>query len=89
MGTIMPDATSENGPDDRLLISVKDVARILGVGVRTVWRMASSGDLPQPVTVGGRLKRWEIAAMETWAQATWPAAADLQRVLIVPAERWP
>ncbi len=61
-------STFENGSDDRLLIGVNDVARILSLGVRTVWRLTARGELPQPVTIGGRLKRWERAAIETWVQ---------------------
>lgn len=33
---------------DRIALSAKDVATLLGLSVRTVWRLVSTGDLPAP-----------------------------------------
>ena len=51
--------------DEALLWDVKGVARALGLGVRTVWRLSSSGELPPPISVG-RCKRWERRAIEAY-----------------------
>lgn len=45
--------------DDRLL-RVRDVARLLAISVRGVWRLAGMGQIPLPVKVGGST-RWRAA----------------------------
>ena len=54
--------------DEALLWDVKAVARALGLGVRTVWRLSSSRELPTPISVG-RCKRWERRAIEAYVAA--------------------
>jgi len=49
--------------DGRLLLDVREVAYALGIGVRTVWRLSSRGDLPTPISIG-RARRWERRAIE-------------------------
>ena len=55
------------------LLDVRAVARLLGVGPRTVWRLRDAGDLPAPVRIG-RLIRWRREALLRWLdEATeWP-----------------
>ena len=54
--------------DEALLWDVRSVARALGLGVRTVWRLSSSGELPTPISVG-RCRRWERRAIEAYVAA--------------------
>lgn len=49
--------------DDRLLIGVAEVSRVTGLGVRTIWRLAGSGDLPAPLKIGGR-RLWHLPTLE-------------------------
>ncbi len=42
-----------------LLISAKDVARMLNVSLRTLWRLRSAGDVPAPLTIGATV-RWRV-----------------------------
>lgn len=56
----MPEAEPTQGPP--LLIDVREVARLLGISVRSVWRMTSRGDLPPPVRLG-RSVRWKRASI--------------------------
>ena len=51
-----------------LLWDVRGVARALGLGVRTVWRLSSAGELPPPISIG-RSKRWERRRIEAWLAA--------------------
>ena len=46
------------------LLDVQQVAGILQLSQRTVWRLASSGDIPKPVKLGPRLVRWRLADIE-------------------------
>ena len=39
-------------------LSAKDIARLLKISVRTVWRLTTLGHLPRPVRIGTKLARW-------------------------------
>ncbi len=43
---------------ETMLLRVEQVADVLGISKRTVWRLVSGGILPPPVTLG-RCKRWK------------------------------
>ena len=49
----------------RLLLNVKEVAEVLGVSERTIWKLASCGKVPAPLNVG-RSKRWSRKALAEW-----------------------
>lgn len=53
------------------LLSVEQVATILTVSKRTVWRMLSAGELIQPVRVRGNT-RWRHAELQEWIDAGCP-----------------
>jgi len=40
------------------LLSVEEVARYLTISTREVWRRADSGQLPRPLNLGGKIRRW-------------------------------
>lgn len=44
--------------ESRKLLTVKDVADLLAISTREVWRRADSGQLPKPLRLGGKLRRW-------------------------------
>ena len=53
------------------LLTAADVARVLNVGQRTVWRLASraaggSGPFPRPVRIGGKIIRWRWQDVEKY-----------------------
>jgi excisionase family DNA binding protein len=45
------------------LLRVEAVAEMLDVSTRTVWRLVSGGELPQPVAIG-KCRRWRLADVE-------------------------
>ena len=55
------------GKGGGVLLSAGDVARLLGCGVRSIWRWSDSGLLPRPLALG-RLKRWRRNEIERWAE---------------------
>ena len=57
------DNATNDSPDR--LIPVGDVAAMLGVSRRTVWRLADAGKLPPPLRIGGSL-RWRLADVQQW-----------------------
>jgi predicted DNA-binding transcriptional regulator AlpA len=50
------------------LLRAADVARLLSVSVRTVWRMRDAGQLPRPVRVASKMVRWRRSDIESFIQ---------------------
>ena len=48
-----------------LLITAADFARLLQISTRTLWRLRSAGELPQPVRFGGAI-RWRLEEVRKW-----------------------
>ena len=46
-------------------LNVKQVAALLGVSARHIYRMADGGLMPRPFKLGG-LNRWHRPAIEAW-----------------------
>ena len=55
-----------------LLIPVEQVAEMLNLSTRTVWRMLAAGRIPEPVRIGGSV-RWRLARVRQWVDAGCPA----------------
>ncbi len=47
------------------LLTVEQVAELLQVSTRTVWRLRSAAKIPEPLIFGGSL-RWRAAELRTW-----------------------
>ena len=58
------------------LLTDREVAAMLGIGVRSVWRKAQDGRLPPPVKVGGST-RWVKSTMREWINLQEEAAERL------------
>ena len=56
-------ACPEEKPEPPALLSVEEVANMLGVSARTVWRRRSAGEMPEPIQVGG-LTKWRREDIE-------------------------
>jgi len=48
-----------------ILLTVRDVAFLLGLGERTVWRLCGDGKLPPPISIG-RSRRWTRQTIEEY-----------------------
>ncbi|WP_417850279.1 helix-turn-helix transcriptional regulator [Thalassoglobus sp.] len=59
------------------LLTVDEIGALLKVSNRTIWRMRSSGQLPEPVRVGGGV-RWRESDIENWIQAGCPIQKNVQ-----------
>lgn len=58
--SVIVDATAEP-----LLVTAAEVARLLNVSTRTLWRQLSAGQIPQPVRFGGTV-RWRVEEIRNW-----------------------
>ena len=47
------------------LITAADFAAMLKVSVRTLWRLRSAGQVPEPVRLGGAV-RWRLDEVKKW-----------------------
>ena len=57
------------------LVNAKELARILDVSTRTLWRMKSANQLPNHVEFGGRNIRWNRATIVEWINVGCPSRA--------------
>jgi excisionase family DNA binding protein len=48
-----------------LLMTAKQLAKLLDVSMRSIWRMRSSGQLPLAVRLGGAV-RWRVDEIKNW-----------------------
>lgn len=67
--------TSESSP--QRMIDVREVATILSVSTRTVWRLISRGEIPQPIRFG-RNVRWRQIDIESWIASQAPTNSHRQ-----------
>jgi prophage regulatory protein len=69
---------------EALAISARDLAAMLNVSLRQVWRLNSAGKLPRPIRLGGSV-RWNRAEIQQWFEAgcpdrkTWEAKKGVVR----------
>jgi len=47
------------------MLTVEDVATMLAIGVRSVWRKSQDGRLPAPIHIGGST-RWSKSELSKW-----------------------
>ena len=57
-----PEAT----PERCQLLTVRDVAAMLAVSVRTVWRLSATGALPRPLRLGTKTLRWRLSDVRAY-----------------------
>lgn len=49
---------------ERLTLTARELAGILGIGLRTVWALVRNGELPRPLRLGGR-SLWLVSGVLT------------------------
>lgn len=62
---------SDQSAADRVMINARQLAVILQVSPRQVWRMLSAKRVPQPIRIGN-VVRWRMAEVEQWIVAGCP-----------------
>ena len=66
--TTLPPGQLRLAPDDhpeRVLITVDELADMLGLSARTIWRMLSGGNMVEPVRIGKNV-RWRLYEVRQW-----------------------
>lgn len=67
----LPHATAALAP---LLVDARELAKLLGAGLRTVRTWDAAGRLPRPVRIGGAV-RWHLEEIRAWLDAGAPDRA--------------
>ena len=63
----MPTAIGEIAMNDRCeLMTVREVAAILKLHPRSVWRMAATGAIPGPIRLAEKTVRWRRVDLEEY-----------------------
>jgi predicted DNA-binding transcriptional regulator AlpA len=55
----------------QLAISARELAEMLDLSLRQIWRLNASGKLPKPVRIGGSV-RWNRQEIVDWFEAGCP-----------------
>lgn len=66
-------STARSG--ETLLISAEELANLLGISKRHVWRLLSRGDLIGPIKIGSTT-RWPLDAVREWITTGCPRQSD-------------
>jgi excisionase family DNA binding protein len=67
----LPQSLRTNSDDEPALITPRELAHLLSVSVRTLWRLRSTGRLPAEIRLGGSV-RWHRADALAWIAAGCP-----------------
>jgi excisionase family DNA binding protein len=60
-------------PEDAgLLINFDTAAKLLSINRRTLDRMVSAQEIPPPIRISGRMRRWRITELLEWIEAGCP-----------------
>ncbi len=82
--TEMMDQQQGTSQRQALAISAKELAELLNVSLRQVWRLTASGRLPKPMRIGGSV-RWSREEILLWFRSgcpdreAWEAAKEVHR----------
>jgi prophage regulatory protein len=53
-------------------LTVEQFAKLLQVSKRTIWRLRSAGQIPQPIQIGGGV-RWRMGDIKNWIDRGCPS----------------
>jgi prophage regulatory protein len=66
VGVLRMNTASEGASLPEMLLSVKDVAELLSISRRSVWRYVKRGKLPRPLYLSRRLLRWRASDVQRY-----------------------
>jgi predicted DNA-binding transcriptional regulator AlpA len=61
----------EKTPPSEKLLDAKAIAKMLGLSVRTIWRLSDGGQMPKPVRLGSAV-RWKTDEINRWIESGCP-----------------
>jgi len=61
-----------------LLVTSKELAEMLSVSERTIWRMAKEETLPRAITMGKKSVRWKLVDIYDWLAMDCPSRKEFE-----------
>lgn len=68
-----------NQTQQPLAVSARELSAMLGVSLRQIWRLNSTGKLPKPVRLGGSVK-WRRDEIIAWLSENCPARSEWEAI---------
>ncbi len=68
-----------NQTQQPLAVSARELSAMLGVSLRQIWRLNSTGKLPKPVRLGGSVK-WRRDEILAWLGLNCPARSEWEAI---------
>ncbi len=65
---------------ERLALSAKDAATLLGISRAQFWKLHASGKIPLPVYLGTKAPRWRVEELRAWLAAGCPDRLTWQQI---------
>lgn len=72
----MPTKINECSTAETLLMTAEEIAELLRLSVRSVWRLRSAGGIPKPLRIGSATIRWRRNEIMEWVKAGCPSLAS-------------
>lgn len=69
--------TNQTSDELPVLLTIRELAAILKISQRSIWRLVSSGKLIQPLHIGGSI-RWRQDEVLKWIEKGCPGMPDLE-----------
>jgi len=69
MATMVDQAAAS--PGEPLLITAEEFADLMQVSVRSIWRLRSAREIPEPLRIGGNI-RWRREEVRQWIESGCP-----------------
>jgi len=66
---------NEQSPASPLLLSVRELGKLLSISTATLWRWEAAGRIPRPVKIGGTT-RWRADEIRQWIEAGCPGRRE-------------
>lgn len=68
-------AAANSGEAEPMLATVADIARMTRMSTRTLWRLVSAEEMPEPLRIG-RSVRWRVDEIKAWIAAGCPTRQE-------------
>jgi predicted DNA-binding transcriptional regulator AlpA len=61
-----------DSPPEPLFVTAAELAQLMRISTRTLWRLLSAHKIPEPIRLGGAV-RWRIDVIQDWIDQGCPA----------------
>lgn len=70
----------DDADDEPLLVKAAQIAELMQISPRSLWRLRSGGKIPEPLRIGGAV-RWRLDDIKIWIAAGCPVpnASSMQK----------